>query len=188
MRLFIERGFAATTITLVAAAASVSPETIYATCDGKRGLLEGVVDTAIAGGVEAPLELQPVWGAIRQHRSARERLRAYVALTCRVLARTSAIHHVIRGAADSEVFAADLSARLLRERLASNTTHLRDYIGDELRVGLTWREAAERYCAISSPEVHHLLTTGLGWSRRAHEAWLWGLAEQDLIGPRSDDA
>jgi AcrR family transcriptional regulator len=182
-RLFLERGFAATTVVAIATAAEVSPETIYATFDGKRGLLQGVIDAAVSGNSAIPLEMQSEWDDIAQRPTSRARLRAYVEFSCGVLARTSQIHHIIRGAADSEPIAIELSARQLRERLASNVKHLRDYVGADLRHGLTLRRAAEQYCALSSPELHHLLTVKLGWSQRAHRDWLATIAEQDLLGP-----
>ena len=40
-RLFIDHGYAGTTVAAVAADAGVSPETIYLSLGGKRGLLEG---------------------------------------------------------------------------------------------------------------------------------------------------
>lgn len=181
--LFLAHGFAKTTIVAVAAAAGVSPETIYATFDGKRALLEGVIDATIMGPqAPVPLEAQAEWDRIADQPTARERLRAYVMFSCGVLARTSAVHHVIRGAADSEPFAVELCARLLRERLASNTQRLRAYVGPELRVGLDLRGAAERYCALGSPEMHHLLTVRIGWSPRRYAAWLSEVAELDLLG------
>lgn len=180
--LFVGLGYTGTTITAVAEQAGVSPETIYATFAGKRGLLEGVIDATIMGpGSPVPLEEQGVWDEIAALPDARSRLRAYAEFSCRVLHRTSAMHQVIRGAADSETFAVELSDRLLRERLASNARHLRDYIGDDLREGLIPQLAAERYCAISSPEMHHFLTVRLGWSQKAHREWLVALAEQDLL-------
>jgi AcrR family transcriptional regulator len=181
--LFLAHGFAKTTIVAVAAAAGVSPETIYATFDGKRALLEGVIDTTIMGPqAPIPLEAQAEWDRIAAQPTARARLRAYVAFSCGVLARTSAVHHVIRGAADSEPFAEELCARLLRERLASNTQRLRAYVGTELRAGLDLRRAAERYCALSSPEMHHLLTVKIGWSSRHYADWLAEVTELDLLG------
>lgn len=181
--LFIERGFARTTIAATAETADVSAETIYATFGGKQGLLAAVIEAAINGPeIAIPFEEQSQWEIIRQRPSARARLRAYVQFCCTVLGRTSPMHRVIRGAADSEPFAVDLSARLLAERLARNTKHLREFVGDELRSGLSLRRAAERYCALTSPELHHLLTVDLGWSLRAHQDWLAAVAEQDLLG------
>jgi AcrR family transcriptional regulator len=183
-RLFSGRGYAGTTLTAVAEAAEVSQETIYATYGSKRGLLEGVIEATIRGSEPSvPLEEQPAWDEIERLPGARERLRAYVRFSCRVLARTSPIHKVIRGASDGEPFAAELHARLLRERLESNTKRLRQYLGEALRPGVALEVAAERYCALSSPEMHHLLTVELGWSQQAYEEWLASLADTELLGP-----
>jgi AcrR family transcriptional regulator len=182
-RLFTERGYAGTGLSAVAEAAEVSQETIYATLGSKRGLLEAVIDATIRGPAAlVPLEEQSAWREIERCPTARERLRAYVGFSCIVLARTSPIHNVIRGASDGEPFAVELRARLLRERLESNMRRLDQYVGEELRPGLTLAAAAERYCALSSPEMHHLTTVDLGWSQRAHEEWLAALVEGELLG------
>lgn len=183
MRLFLERGFTGTTLTAIADAAGVSAETIYATFGGKQRLLEDVIETAINGPeIAIPFDEQSQWDVIARRPTARTRLRAYVEFCCSVLARTSPIHRVIRGAADSEPFAVELRARLLEERLARNTKHLREFVGGELRTGLTLRRAAERFCALTSPEMHHLLIADLGWSARLHQEWVATVADQDLLG------
>lgn len=181
--LFIHRGYTATTIAEVARTANISAETVYAVFDGKRGILEGVIDARIMGvGAPIALEEQPAWDAIAREPTPSARLRAYVEFTCGVLARTSDVHHVIRGAASAEPFAVTLSDRLLRERLASNTKHLRDYVGDALRDGLSLRRAAERFCALTSPEHYHFVTARLGWSAQTYQDWIASVVEHDLLG------
>lgn len=177
-RLFLERGYRTTTVVAVAEAAGTAPETIYAALGGKRGLLEGVIENAITPGGRSPDEAVAVMQALP---TAHERLRAYVAFCCAVLARTSPFHVVLRGAADGEDFAIALRSRLLAERLARQTRHLRLLVGDDLRPGLASEQAAERFCALSSPEMHHLLTSDLAWTRDAHEGWLAALAEHELL-------
>lgn len=178
-RLFLARGYRGTTVTAVAEEAGVAPETIYASLGGKRGLLEGVIESAIAPEGKSPDE--PV-ARIADLPTARERLRAYVGFCCDVLARTSAFHVVIRGASDSEDFAVALSARFLEQRLLRQRQHLHQLVGDALRPGLTVERAADSFCALSSPEMHHLLTSELSWTRGAHEEWLASLAEAELLG------
>ena len=175
--LFIDRGYASTTIAAVANAAGISQETIYATFGGKRGLLEGVIDAAIPLKPEQDAALE----AIGRLSSARARLRAFVTFCCGVLAQTTPVHKVIRGAADSEAFAIELRARLLSERLANQKRHFAQHVCLELPAGLTPRQAAERFCALTSPELYHLTIEELGWSRRRHEEWIAELAERDLL-------
>jgi len=178
--LFVDHGYTITTVAEIAATAEVSTQTIYKSLGGKAGLLEAIIEEAIDG-VTVPTPLQSWPAEIAELPTPAERLRAYVAAASVVLARTRPMHAVIRGALGSEAFVRDLRARLLRTRLERNTAHLRMYIGDALRPGLTLREAAHRYCAISSPEVYDLLTVQLGWSAAHHELWLAETAARELL-------
>jgi AcrR family transcriptional regulator len=183
-RLFVERGYAGTTIAAVAEEAGVSPETIYLSLGGKRGLLEGVIGMTITGEVDS-LTQENAWSAeVGQVPGARERLEKMVEYSCRILSRTRPIHAVIRGAADKEAFAAALGRRLLHDRLAAQTERIRKHLGDELRPGLSVSKAGERLCALASPELYYLLTVEFGWTADQHRKWLTDLLETELLGPR----
>ena len=95
--LFAENGYAGTTIAMVADTAGVAPETIYLSVGGKRGLLEGVIDSAIAGDESQVADDQRFWDDVALLPTARERLEKMVEYSCRILARTRPIHAVIRG-------------------------------------------------------------------------------------------
>jgi AcrR family transcriptional regulator len=183
-RLFVERGYAGTTIAQVAAEARVSSETIYLSFGGKRGLLEGVIDVAIAGEDDPPTEENVWWSEVERLPGARERLEKMTEFSCRILARTAPIHRIIRGAADKEAFAADLGTRLLQERVRNQTDRVRRFLAGDLRPGLSVEEAGERYSALASPELYYLLTVELGWSAERHRTWLTELLESDLLGAR----
>jgi AcrR family transcriptional regulator len=178
--LFVDRGYARTTVAAVAEDAGVSPETIYVTLGGKRGLLEGVMD--ITGPHDSAAEDDAWWRMVAGLPGAAERLEKMVEYSCRILARTLAIHAIIRGAADKEPFAAELGRRLLTERLANQTERIRRYLGDALRPGLAVAEAGERYCALASPELYYLLTIELAWTAEQHRGWLTQLLHTELLG------
>lgn len=183
-RLFVAQGYAATTVTAVAAEAGVVPETIYGTVGGKNALLHEVIRASFAGlPISAPLEQHERWAEIADLESPRARLRAFVAFTCEVLGRTSPIHAVIRGAADGEPAAARLRDELLQGRTSFIVGRVDAYLAGALRPGLTVREAGERYATLFSPELYTLVTVGLGWSPEQHRRWLGRLAEDDLLGP-----
>lgn len=184
LRLFVDRGYAGTTVAAVASEAGVSAETIYLSLGGKRGLLEGVIERAIAG--EGPAaEEDARWPEPAQLHDARERLERMVECSCAILARTRPIHSVIRGAADKEAFAAALGKRLLHKRLTSQTERVRRYLAEDLRPGLSVEEAGQRYCALASPELYYLLTVELGWTADQHRRWLGELLVTELLGPQS---
>src|SRR5262245_37460899 len=70
--LFVALGYAGTTVAAVADAAGVSPETIYLSLGGKRGLLEGVM--AITGPRGTAGDDDAWWDMVAQLPSAGARL------------------------------------------------------------------------------------------------------------------
>jgi AcrR family transcriptional regulator len=171
--LFLEHGYAGTKVDEVARAAGVSPDTVYVSLGGKKGLLEGVWAMAVAGPTEpAFADEDEQVAAIAAATDAPERLRRLVALSCDRLARVSPVHAVLRAAADGHSFAAELQARMLSSRLDTQSRNLRAVIGDGLREGLTFEEAAEHYSALLSPELFHLLTVVRRWDPERYETWV----------------
>ena len=183
-RLFADGGYARTTIAAVADEAGVSPETIYLTFGGKRRLLEGLIEIAIAPEPSSTQE-DELWNELAQVPDARDRLEAMVGYGCAILARTRPVHAVIRGAADKEPFAAALGSRLLHDRLTHQTERIGRYLGSALRPGLSVSEAGERYCALMSPELYQLLTVEFGWTAARHRNWLTSLLASELLGSSS---
>lgn len=181
-RLFADRGYAGTTIAAVAEQAGVSTETIYLSFGGKRGLLEGAIELAIAGADDEATNEDALWTQIAELPGARERLEKMVEYSCGILARTRPLHTVIRGAADNETFAAALGKRLLQDRLAVQTERIRQHLGDQLRAGLSIAEAGQRYCALASPELYYVLTVEFDWRADQHKKWLTDMLETELLG------
>jgi AcrR family transcriptional regulator len=183
--LFSERGYAGTTIAAVAEDAGVSPETIYLSFAGKRGLLEAAIETAITGAEDGAGQQDRWWAMVADLAGASERLEKIVEYSCTTLARTRPLHAVIRGAADKEAFAAALGRRLLHDRLTAQTQRIREYLADELQPGLSVDDAGQRYCVLASPELYHLLTVELGWTADRHQEWLTDLLKAELLGAKS---
>ena len=181
-RLFVERGYTGTIVAAVAAEAGVSPETIYGSLGGKRGLLERVIEASIEGpDAPVPFEQRAAFAEIVNLGTPPERLHAIVDYVCGILARTSPVHAVIRGAADGEPFAVDLRERLLQDRLARFALLIRACFAGALRPRLTVQRASERLGALLSPELYHLLTVELGWTPLKYKAWVSAVVEADLL-------
>ncbi|WP_433038385.1 TetR/AcrR family transcriptional regulator [Actinomycetospora sp. CA-053990] len=185
-RLFLERGYAGTTIAAVAEEAEISPETIYSSLKGKSGLLEGVIEAAIMGPEGAVSEQQRWLESVARLPSPRQRLRGWVDASCHTLARTSPIHAVIRAAADREPFAVALRERLLQRRLAQVTALAADFLHGALRPGISGEDAGHRYAALLSPEMYHLCTADLGWTPQRFQTWATQLLETDLLDESTD--
>lgn len=167
--LFIGRGYAATSIRAVAESAGVVPETVYGIFGTKRALLEAVVDSAITGGTAEPRDwLQHSWVTeILALASPRERLNRWVRHTAATLSRTSPVHAVIRGAAESDRDLAGLHRRLHEERFAAHRRLIEPITGRRAA-----EQEAETFSALTSPELHHLLTVTRGWTQHRYTTWL----------------
>ena len=181
--LFLVRGYAGTTVAAVAHTAGVSPDTIYVSLGGKQGLLEGVLALARSD-PEDPAQhdqdhRRDEIGALAD---PHQRLHRLVELSCETLARISPVHAVLRGAADGHPFAAGLYVRMLGLRLEIQAQNLKSYLGTSLRPGLTVEQAAERYSALLSPELYHLLTVEHRWTTPRYSAWVADLLDHDLLG------
>jgi hypothetical protein len=82
------------------------------------------------------------------------------------------VHAVLRAAADRHPFAAELQARMLGSRLDTQSRNLHAVLGNALRQGLTFEDAAEHYSALLSPELYHLLTVVRGWDPARYQTWI----------------
>jgi hypothetical protein len=89
---------------------------------------------------------------------------------------------VLRGAADGHPFAAGMYAHMLQLRLQIQARNLQTYLGTSLRPGLTLEQAAERYSALLSPELYHLLTVERRWTTQHYASWVTDLLDHDLLG------
>jgi AcrR family transcriptional regulator len=162
--LFLTRGYAATTVTAIAAAARVSVETIYKSFGGKPGLVRAIVETGLAGAGPVPAEQRS--DQIRDTEpDPRTILTAWGALLAELAPRTAPILLLARDAAASDPELAALLDEISAARLARMTFNARGLSeAGHLRPGLTAAQAADILWTCSSPELYDLLVLCRGWS------------------------
>ena len=167
--LFLERGYALTTLEQVAERAGVATPTVYATFGNKRELLFAVAQTARRGDAgPTPLLERPEIKQAHDERDPDRQIALVAAQVRRIRERTGPIARVIKlaGAVDAEIAAR--SAQNEQERLVSMKALARAIRAP----GLTTASAADILFALTSNELFELLVLDRGWSPARYEKWL----------------
>ena len=173
-KLFVARGYAATTIEAVAAEADVAVETVYARFKNKRNLLEAYLDVSIVGDAE-PVALldRPEAKALADATDQREQVRLAARIARGVLERNAAVHAVIRTA----IAVCPELATLAEEDEARRKATQRAFVEmlssrGPLRDGMSVADAVETLAALGNPDNYAYLTRRRGWTPARFEHWL----------------
>ena len=184
LRLFLERGYVATTIEAIAREAAVAPATVYQAFGSKQAILARILDVTIAGDTGPAALLDRDWvSQASQHPDPRQRLALVIQHTSGVAARTAPIKEVMRDAA-----AADPAVRqLLREddqrRQVTQRALIDLVIGsDSLRAGCGRDHAAATFFAMVNSCCYQLLAGHLGWGPAEWQQWLTAVLTHELFG------
>ena len=103
LRLFLERGYVATTIKAIAREAAVAPATVYQAFGTKQAILARILDQTIAGDAGPAALLDRDWVEhAGQHPDPRQRLALVMQHASQVAARTAPIKEVMRDAAAAD--------------------------------------------------------------------------------------
>jgi AcrR family transcriptional regulator len=185
--LFLERGYAATTIDAISDGSDVPPATVYRLFPGKLGILTAVLDTSIAGDDEdLAVEDRPDVAVRVAEPDPRKQLQGFAGISVAINTRSADIYRILVSAAGSDTEAAALLAEYTRRRDAGQGQIARLLARARvLRPGLKERDAADIIHALMSPELYRLLVIDRGWPPGRYEQWLAeALAAQLLADAR----
>jgi AcrR family transcriptional regulator len=184
-RLFIEHGYAATSMRDIASAAEVSEKTPYQIFGSKADLLRAVADQAVTGDDQAvPVAERQWFRDILDTSDARQALSEWVMRQERVLGRLSDLIETVRAAANSDPEIAALY-RVKRDELIIDTRHIATALAAHgaLRTDLSVAEAADHLNAITGPELHRVLVIDRGWTPAHYRTWTQRNLENYLLKP-----
>ena len=183
--LFLERGYAATTIEAISEEADVLPATVYRLFSSKLGILKALLDVSIAGDDEAvPLQDRPQARALFADPDPRNQLSGFAGITGGIMSRAEPVYRILVSAAGSDPGAAALLAEQARQRDQGQEQIARSLarIG-ALRSALRERDAADIIHALMSPEVYRLLVGDQGWYPDRYRQWLTDTPIGQLLPP-----
>jgi AcrR family transcriptional regulator len=173
-RLFVERGYGATTVDAIAEAAGVSRKTVFTSVGGKVEALKLAVDWAIVGDDEpVPLLARPEVEQQRKEPDARRVLRSYAAMQRRSAARVAPLVHAAEAVAGSDPAVQALVDEGKAQR-RFGMGMLAGELGERgaLRDDLTVEEAADVLWLFNDPLTFHRLVLQRGWSPERYEEWV----------------
>lgn len=181
--LFLERGYAATTIEAISDLSDTPQATVYRLYSSKLGILKAVLDVSIAGDDEAiAMPDRPQVRALVSDPDPKNKLTGFAALLRDLMARTAPVHRILADAARSDQAAASLLAEIAQQR-QDGQHRITSTIARSgaLRPGLRERDAADIIHALASPEVYGLLVSDRGWSGERYEHWLASILIDQLL-------
>ena len=182
-RLFLERGYVATTMEAISELADTPQPTVYRLFSSKLGILKALLDVSIAGDDEAvAMADRPQVRSLVANPDPRDTLTGFAALVGGLMVRTGPVHAVLEEAARSDRGAAAVLAEIARQRHDGQRRVTRSLTrAGALRAGLKERDAANIVHALASPEVYRLLVTDRGWSGERYEQWLASILIDQLL-------
>ncbi|NGM15400.1 TetR family transcriptional regulator [Verrucosispora sp. WMMA2044] len=173
--LFVARGYTATSLADVAAAAGVARPTVFAAFGSKAALLRQVLDEALAGDDEpVPVAQRPWYRPVWEATTGGEVLDAYAGICTLIGARTTRVFETVRRAADGSPEVAEVWRTLLSNRRLGATMVVERMraLDARLRQGSDVEAAIDEVWFYNDPAHYGALVLERGWREETFRRWL----------------
>jgi AcrR family transcriptional regulator len=183
-RLFLDRGYVATTVDAIARKAGVATATVYQAFGTKPAILAAGLDFTIAGDFEAVAVLDREWvQAVRAESDPVRRLRLVIHNTTEIAARTAPIKEVMRDAAAIEPSIRDLIEQDHQGRYKTQQVLVEVILaGSAGHSGLRGPSAVDTFFTLVNSDTFRLFVAHLGWTLQEWREWLFQLLSRELFG------
>ena len=182
--LFTHRGYTATSMQAIAAAAGVHVQTIYLAYGTKASVLAACAARLVAGEEDPDTHpSQRRWAReIQATGDARRKIELYVRHIANVAARITGLIDVLRATAPSEPEAAAFLTHMEHGRREGPLHLLGPLAGtDAIRPDLTPDDIADITFALASPDILRALVTVRGWDRDRAQDWITANLSRELL-------
>jgi AcrR family transcriptional regulator len=163
------------TITDLARAAGVSPQTVYNSVGGKGEVIKAVYDVMLAGDDEpVPMSERPAFRAVIDASDAATWATAYAAWTGEIYTRVGALLGVLlTDGPGGDPVLGEFVAKINRERRIGNTNALRGLVErGHLPAGDALDAVIDGVWVLTAPEVYDRLVRQRGWTDGDYTDWL----------------
>ena len=176
-RLFADRGYAATSMSAIAAAAGVAVQTIYASCGSKRELVLALVDT-----IDEEADVATIAARLAESYEPEEIIRLGVRLTRELNERCGDIISALLSAAPVEPNAAAAAEEgKRRHRDGTSQTAYKLHALGALRDGLSADAAGALLATLTWRPVYAQLTQEHSWTYDDCEQWITSVLISSLL-------
>lgn len=175
--LFVQLGYAGTTLDAIAQAADVSPKTVAAVFGSKRGILTALVHPNAFGA-----RYQELIDRLRATPEPGRRVEVMAQLTRQVYETLTPEFELLRGASAVAVELAEIGLQVETRRRQYQTRFVA-YLNEQgaLRRGLSLEEATDELWTLTSYDLYRLLVRECGWPAQHYESWLTSVLVQRLL-------
>ena len=171
--LFVDTGYAATTIQAIAQRGGVAVQTVYAVFGNKRELLRQLIETTITGGDGSPSITEKAEAkAVAAELDVRRRAELDAAMGRSITERVAPIVRVAEEAAASDPEIAAMMDTVKAARREEMIASVRILAGPNGPPSEDEEEAAATLYVLYSPHVANMLMGDYGWSPQRYEQWL----------------
>ncbi len=184
--LFLERGYAATTVEAISLRSDVPPATIYRLFSTKLGILKALLDVSIAGDDQGlTLPGRPEVSALFAEPDPQKLLAGFAGISVAINTRSTEVYRILVSASGSDPEAAALLTSYTRMRdqgqklIAAALAR-----AHALQPGMRERDAADIIHALMSPELYRLLVIDRDWPPERYGKWLTSTLIDRLLAPR----
>jgi len=183
-RLFVERGYAATTVVDIAAAAEVAPATVSAAFGGKAGLLKAMLDVGIAGDHEpVPVSERQIAADVAAEPDPVRQMELLAGFMTQVHVRLADLNDVMVQASGVD--------EQVRRNLAWRQGKRREGMGEFVQLidedafapGLDRERAADIVWALCESRIFIGLVRERGWTAQEYRQWLAEQLASALLPP-----
>ncbi len=179
--LFLERGYARTTIKDIADRAGVARDTVHAVFGSKAQVLTALIDLRLVpDGSVASARERPEALAVRDEVDQRKQIELFASFIAGISTQLRPVFEILRTASAVEPDMANVFEEMDRYRMMNMQTYAK-WIAARGPLRVSPRRAGEIIWTLASPDVGRMLCDELGWTQTQHARWLSDTLSRTLL-------
>jgi AcrR family transcriptional regulator len=179
--LFVERGYARTTMKDIADLAGVARDTVHAVFGSKARVLTALIDVRLVpDGSVANVTQRTDAQAIKDELDQRQQIKLFAHFITGISSHLRPVFEILRTASAVEPEMAHVYEEMDRFRMNNMKTYAR-WIAARGPLRVSTKRAAEIIWALASPDVARMLCDELGWTETQHARWLADTLTRSLL-------